>query len=222
MDLNVINRSGKFLVDSREVAEMTGKQHSHLLRDIDSYMTVIDDNPILDSANFFIPSEYQGSSGRRYKNYLLTKQGCDMVANKMTGEKGILFTATYVSKFTEMEHRQQNNVEVLDERKQRIVLMKTMIDHDERLDFVEDRIQAIESKVDEQITMDSGEQRKVQRLIASRIYGMTEDKVLRPIYFRQLYREIKDRWAVPSYRDVRRNEMDSLVSYIEAWRPIAA
>jgi len=35
--------------------------------------------------------------------YLITKKGCDMVANKMTGEKGVLFTATYVTKFDEME-----------------------------------------------------------------------------------------------------------------------
>ncbi|MDN9204386.1 phage antirepressor KilAC domain-containing protein, partial [Clostridioides difficile] len=33
----------------------------------------------------------------------LTKKGCDMVANKMTGEKGIIFTAIYVTKFEEME-----------------------------------------------------------------------------------------------------------------------
>lgn len=31
-----------------------------------------------------------------------------MVANKMTGEKGILFTATYVDKFYEMEHQLVN------------------------------------------------------------------------------------------------------------------
>jgi Rha family phage regulatory protein len=222
MDLNVINHGGKFLVDSREVSAMLGKQHNNLIRDIESYVAVMNQNSDLSSDNFFIESSYSSGTGRKYKCFLLTKQGCEMVANKMTGEKGILFTAAYVTKFSEMEHRQQNNVEVLDERKQRIVLMKTMIDHDERLDFVEDRIQAIENKVDEQITMDSGEQRKIQRMIAHRIYGITEDKQERSTLFRQLYREIKDRWAVPSYRDVRRNEVEGLKSYIEAWRPISA
>lgn len=222
MKLNVININGKYLVDSREVAEMTGKRHADLIRDIDGYKSVLDQNADLRSDLFFIDSHYESGTGKAYRNFLLTRKGCDMVANKMTGEKGILFTAAYVMKFEEMEQKQNNKIEVLDERKQRIALMKTMIDHDERLETVEERIVQIEAKVDEQITMDSGEQRKVQRLIASRIYGMTDDKVLRPIYFRQLYREIKDRWAVPSYRDVRRNEMDSLINYIEAWRPIAA
>lgn len=34
---------------------------------------------------------------------MLTKKGCEMVANKMTGEKGVLFTAAYVTAFNKME-----------------------------------------------------------------------------------------------------------------------
>jgi len=33
MQLTVIEKQGKFLIDSREVAEMTGKEHSNLMRD---------------------------------------------------------------------------------------------------------------------------------------------------------------------------------------------
>jgi hypothetical protein len=39
--------------------------------------------------------------------YLINKPGCEMVANKLTGEKGVLFTAAYVAKFNEMELREQ-------------------------------------------------------------------------------------------------------------------
>ena len=31
--------------------------------------------------------------------------GCEILANKMTGEKGILFTAKYVDRFNEYEKR---------------------------------------------------------------------------------------------------------------------
>lgn len=40
-------------IDSREVAEMIGKQHAHLMRDIKGYVDIIDPNPKLDSADFF-------------------------------------------------------------------------------------------------------------------------------------------------------------------------
>lgn len=104
MDLTIINQNGKLLADSREVAEMIGKNHAHLCRDIQGYIKVISQNPKLDSDEFFIESSYKSGTGKEYTCYLLTKKGCDMVANKMTGEKGVLFTAIYVTKFEDMEN----------------------------------------------------------------------------------------------------------------------
>lgn len=54
------------------------------------------------SVDFFIPHTYTDSKGEQRPCYLLTKKGCDMVANKMTGEKGVLFTAAYVTAFEKM------------------------------------------------------------------------------------------------------------------------
>jgi Rha family phage regulatory protein len=104
-NLTIINQNGQLLVDSREVAEMIGKRHDHLLRDIDGYAETLNksDSPKLGSQNFFIKNTYFNSQSKEQPCYLITKKGCDMVANKMTGEKGILFTATYVTKFEEME-----------------------------------------------------------------------------------------------------------------------
>ncbi|PEC20604.1 Rha family transcriptional regulator [Bacillus cereus] len=89
-------------IDSLEVAEMTGKLHKNLLRDIDNYMSVLTSSK-LSPLNFFQESSYIDPKGETRKCYFLTRKGCDMVANKMTGEKGILFTATYVTRFEEME-----------------------------------------------------------------------------------------------------------------------
>jgi Rha family phage regulatory protein len=88
---------------SIEVAEMVEKNHAHLLRDIRNYIKVISDNPKLDSRNYFIESSYINSQNKEQPMFLITKQGCELVANKMTGEKGILFTAFYVQRFNEME-----------------------------------------------------------------------------------------------------------------------
>ena len=121
--MKLVVENGKLVADSREVAEMIGKDHAHLCRDIAGYVEVIDqnaklrsdsNNPKLDSSSgntsilrasdFFIPSTYkQAGNGKAVKCYKLTKQGCEMVANKLTGKKGILFTATYVQQFNDME-----------------------------------------------------------------------------------------------------------------------
>lgn len=102
--LNVLENNGVKVVESREVARMVDKRHDHLIRDIEGYIKVISNNPTLGTSNFFIESSYkQAGNGKENKCYLLTKQGCEMVANKMTGEKGVLFTATYVQAFNQME-----------------------------------------------------------------------------------------------------------------------
>lgn len=102
-ELTIKNYNGVNVTDSREVAEMIEKAHDKLLRDIRGYIGIISHSPKLESENFFIKSEYLNSRNQKQPCYLLTKQGCEMVANKMTGEKGILFTAEYVQAFNKME-----------------------------------------------------------------------------------------------------------------------
>lgn len=112
-ELTVFQHDTVDVVDSRQVAEMIGKRHDHLLRDIQGYCDIIEKNglpkngesagqPKFGPSDFFIPSTYINSQNKEQPCYLLTKKGCDMVANKMTGEKGVLFTAAYVTAFEAM------------------------------------------------------------------------------------------------------------------------
>lgn len=101
--LTIFNHMGTNVTESREVAEMVGKNHKELMRSIRGYVEVLEDSAKLRSQDFFIESTYQNTQNKTQPCYLLTKQGCEMVANKMTGEKGILFTAEYVQAFNKME-----------------------------------------------------------------------------------------------------------------------
>lgn len=106
MDTLVQVNNGQLVISSRDVANMIGKQHSHLCRDIAGYIEILSKNPKMDSSKFFVKSSYQqAGNGKEVTCYLLTKKGCDMVANKMSGEKGVLFSATYIEKFYEMENQ---------------------------------------------------------------------------------------------------------------------
>ena len=102
MNLQIIKHNNILMVDSREVAEMVDKPHDQLMRSIRTYIEYME-SAIMQTADFFVPSTYLDAQNQERPCYLLTRKGCDMVANKMTGEKGVLFTATYVTKFGEME-----------------------------------------------------------------------------------------------------------------------
>lgn len=100
-NLTIIEQQGNLLVDSREVAKLTGKNHGDLLRSIQSYMETLGKSNFA-LADFFVETTYDDEQGKGRRCFLLTRKGCDMVANKMTGEKGVLFTATYVTEFERM------------------------------------------------------------------------------------------------------------------------
>lgn len=89
-------------IDSREVAGMLEMRHADVLRKVDGYIAVLL-NAKLRSDEYFIEDTYKDSSGKENKCYLFTRLGCDFIANKFVGEKGIIFTAKYVKRFRDME-----------------------------------------------------------------------------------------------------------------------
>ena len=102
-------------IPSYEIAKMMERDHSKVLKMLegetykDGRTKVIGIIPTLTKArtrvsDYFIESTYKDKSGKTNKCYECTKMGCDMLANKMTGEKGILFTAKYVKRFNEMKN----------------------------------------------------------------------------------------------------------------------
>lgn len=143
-ELTVIEVEGKLLVDSRDVAEMTKVRHADLLEKIDGYLKYLT-NGDFRSLDFFIESTYQDGKGETRRCYLLTRKGCDMVANKMTGEKGVLFTATYVTKFEEMEkklHKPMSQLEIVQ------IAINQLVENEHKLKHIENKQILLDNKVD--------------------------------------------------------------------------
>ena len=89
-------------LDSREVAEMVGKEHKNLMRDVRSYVEELGQLKI-EPSDFFKESTYQNSQNKTMPCYDITKKGCEFIAHKLTGIKGTEFTARYINRFHDME-----------------------------------------------------------------------------------------------------------------------
>ena len=89
-------------VDSQQVAEQMKKQHRDLLADIRKYSKVLAERnfPL---GEYFLESQYVDKNGQLRPCYQITEKGCQFLGNKMTGEKGIIFTAWYVETFNQMK-----------------------------------------------------------------------------------------------------------------------
>ena len=99
-------------ITTLEIAEMMEMRHDRVLRKLEGQdvrgkhtagIIEILTHHNLGASDYFIPSTYKDESGKENKCYKVTKLGCDFLANKFNGEKGIVFTARYVKRFNDME-----------------------------------------------------------------------------------------------------------------------
>ena len=216
-ELIIKNCKGINVVDSREVAEMIGKKHSHLMRDIQSYEKVISENPKLDSQNFFIRDNYKvEGNNKTYDCYLLTKQGCEMVANKMTGEKGIIFTAEYVQAFNKME---QSVPQLSKELQAIFVLDNRTVEIEKRIDNIENNLPLLGVDCDEVTKTVHG---VGVRLLGSKNSNAYKDKSLRRRVYTDIYGELKRQFQVRSYKAIKRCELSKAIDAINNYKlPLA-
>lgn len=197
-ELKVIEQNKELYVDSREIAVVTNKRHAHLVRDIDNYKEIISQNPKLVSDDFFIESSYKAGTGKKYKNYLLTKKGCDMVANKMTGEKGILFTATYVDAFYQMQEQikqtaiTSSDSYMIEDPVQRA---KRWIEEQQEKLMLEQEIGELKPKADyvDEILKSNGTMTATQ--IAAD-YGLSANKLNKILNEARLQRKVGNQWIL--------------------------
>jgi phage regulator Rha-like protein len=90
-------------VSSREVAEMMEVRHSDLLEKIEKINKDFENGKIR-SQKYWIEGTYKvPGNNKTYREFQITKLGCEFLAHKSTGTKGNLFTARYMDRFEEME-----------------------------------------------------------------------------------------------------------------------
>ncbi len=107
-DLQVVSNE-EMRISTRDIAEMLKTTHDMVLRKLDGrkdrrgIIAILTDNQMVVS-DYFIESTYVDASGKTNREYLVSKMGCDFLANKFQGEKGMIFTAKYVKKFHTMQN----------------------------------------------------------------------------------------------------------------------
>lgn len=193
---------------SLDIAEVTGKQHKHVLADIRKEIEELGKEI---SQPIFRPSTYTNERGREYPCYTFGKDGAMQLALKYDAK-----TRYNVIKYVE---RLEENNKMMSPTELALLQAKNMHAIEQRVDEHEEKLTVIEHKVDDQITLSYGEQRRLQRAVGKRVYELFDNKDDRPQAFSDIYREIKDRFGVASYKDVRRKDLQSAINYVNNWIP---
>lgn len=82
-----------------------------------------------------------------------------------------------------------------------------------------EKVNNLEAKIESFVTLTSYEASLLQKAIAKRVCTVQPDKSERGELFREVHREIRDRFGVPSYRDVARVDFQDALNYVTNWIP---
>nr|DAX71952.1 MAG TPA: hypothetical protein [Caudoviricetes sp.]DAY24973.1 MAG TPA: hypothetical protein [Caudoviricetes sp.] len=193
----LINIEAKNTLTSLEVAEITGKDHKNILADIRDEISKLGEER---GRLIFQQSYYTNLQNKQQPMFLLNYKGVLQL--------GARYNAETRFKLIEKIEQLQKPMTVED-----MIIMQA-----HEMKNVKHRIDVVENKVENEIRIDHAEQRKLQKAVSIRVYQrldvINSDKNL---MFPAIYRDLKDRFGIASYRDLKRKDLTEALAYVQNW-----
>ena len=193
----LINIEAKNTLTSLDVAEITGKDHKNILADIRDEISKLGEER---GRLIFQRSYYTNLQNKQQPMFLLNYKGVLQL--------GARYNAETRFKLIEKIEQLQKPMTVED-----MIIMQA-----HEMKNVKHRIDVVENKVDNEIRIDHAEQRKLQKAVSIRVYQrldvINSDKNL---MFPAIYRDLKDRFGIASYRDLKRKDLTEALAYVQNW-----
>lgn len=228
-NIDILRKSNSTVtITTLEIADMMQTDHWKILRKLEGqekegrhvkgYIEILNDNNI-GVVDYFSKSNYIDAKGEERPCYNVTRLGCDFLANKFTGEKGILFTAKYVKRFSEMEKELNDPFAGLSPELRAVIVV------DQRVTAVEQRIDRLEYDVplyaSEADELCQAVKKKGTVLLGGKKSNAYKDSKLRDAVYRNIYNAIKYQFDLrdssgkyKSYKALQRKHFDKAMRLV--------
>ncbi|MHC5407297.1 Rha family transcriptional regulator [Listeria seeligeri] len=202
MENLIVDQNKSPEINSREVAKMIERSHSEVLKDIRRFIGYLAGGEI-HLGEYFRESRYTDANNQERPCFGVTRKGCEMLANKLTGRKGVLFTAAYIDKFHKMEMTISQNGFPIE-----------LDDFNKRLELLE--LSMPISKSEEYGLQVQGKKRAIKLLggYKSNAYNHLSRSV-----FQQLWHDFKYYFEIPRYGDIPKHRLNEGKKFISIWQP---
>ncbi|HDR8126205.1 TPA: Rha family transcriptional regulator [Bacillus cereus] len=215
-NLVFLNNNNEAVTDSLMVAEVFGKQHKNVIQSIHNLHSELGEKGKL----IFQPTSYKDSFNREQLKYDLTKDGFTLLVMGFNGKEALQFKIAYIEEFNRMEEhiKQPQQLNPIDQIK---LLMANSLDTEERLSTVESNVAILRNTM----TIDYGQQQVLNNIKMQRVEKMWEEFGGIRVYDtkRKMYakfgKDLKNAFAVSSYRDIAAKDFEEAINYAKAWRP---
>ncbi|WP_416451651.1 Rha family transcriptional regulator [Lactococcus lactis] len=206
---------------SLEVAEMVGKDHSKVIRDIRNITSHLNEakNGSVKIEDYFTEDTYQDNKGESRPCYRLTKKGCELFSTRMTGAKGTQFAVAYIERFNQMEQHIKQVKIPTSQRELVQLALSANEETNQRIDVVETKIQEIEENklitTEDKGTIDS----HVRKKVASICRDLRLDQQAKSLLFQDLGSSIKRLFNVPNRGRIKDKDFLKALDFVDTWEP---
>lgn len=205
-------------ISSLEVSEMLDKDHKQLLKDIRVIIEVLEREKI-SPTDYFMISNYKDSQNKLQPCYQVTKMGCEILGNKQTGHKGILFTAKYVKRFNDMQSGIVNQFQSLSPELQAIFIL------DKKQQEQQKEIKEVKEQFKEMplFKCECDEVQKEVKKKGVEVLGGIDSKAyrngsLRSKVYADIQKQLKREFGVVNYASIKRNQVPKAIEVIKEYK----
>lgn len=217
MDELVIMHDQQAVTTSLKVAEIFEKNHRDVMERIRNMSA--ENSAVL---KMFIKDEYTNSQNKQQPMYYMNRDGFTLLAMGFTGSKAMEFKLKYIEAFNKMEQIVRQELPQTPEEKLELTMQVTSR-LNKRVDKAEEHIDFLMNKSE----IDSTQRYKLKHARDKKAVGVLngkdsnayKDKALSRKTFRSLEREFKETFVISRYEDLRKEDFDRAISFINNWYP---
>ncbi len=208
-------------ISSVEVAEMVGREHKSVLRDIRTIITQLGEHKSVQA--YFIEDSYIDLQDKPRPCFNLTKLGCELYGTRMTGEKGTLFAASYIDKFNEME----THLKATDNLNTPEDIMIATLQNIKNVKAEVKTVQADIVELKQEIDLTRKQKSQLSKLVRMNVMkavGGKKSQAYESLYKKAIadhWRTIKNYFEVSSYEEIPKLRFDEALELAECWQPSA-
>jgi len=206
-------------ITSLEVADMVGKPHNDLMKDIRRYTSQFNEGNI-SHVEFFTENTYLDKKGQERPCYMVTKKGCEFIAHKMTGVKGTEFTAKYINRFHEMEdviQKPKSPMQLLEMEFAALKEVDSKVDAINRdLQDFKETLPLLPSDADD---VKAEVNKRVIDCLGGKNSNAYHDSSIRGKVYSDIYRELKRQFEVSKYNCIHRNQKNIAIEIVRNYEP---
>ena len=193
----LVNVESRNTLTSLEVAQIVGKEHKNILADIRDEISKLGEER---GRLIFQPTAYTDNFNRSQPMFLLNYKGVLQLGARYNAETRFRL------------------IEKIEQLQKPMTVEDMIILQANEMKSVKHRIDIVENKVDNEIRIDHTEQRKLQKAVSIRVFQRLDVvDAERKLMFSAIYRDLKDRFGVASYRDVNRKDLKNALLYVQNW-----